>query len=229
MPPRSNQVILAGSVRATPRGRFVGRSPKREQVTVTVLLRPASRGLRNHVLELATQEPSRATTPVARGVPRPVRRDQRGRRPRPSVRPQQPAQHGPGRPGGPLGPAVRHRRRDRVGLRGRTGPVPNPDTCGPGAVRPHLRAAVARTGRPWRLRPGHAAPGASAVPHPPGQRTQGVPPVRRSGQLVYCPRTGHPVRLPPGWQRGRSEHRHHRARRWVPGVRPEPLLLDRRN
>lgn len=58
MPPRSNQVILAGSVRATPRGRFVGRSPKREQVTVTVLLRPASRGLRNHVLELATQEPS---------------------------------------------------------------------------------------------------------------------------------------------------------------------------
>jgi kumamolisin len=58
VPPRSNQVILAGSVRATPRGHFVGRSPRREQVTVTVLLRPASRGLRNHVLELATQEPS---------------------------------------------------------------------------------------------------------------------------------------------------------------------------
>jgi len=58
VPPRSNQVILAGSVRAAPRGHFVGRAPRREQVTVTVLLRPANRGLRNHVLELATQEPS---------------------------------------------------------------------------------------------------------------------------------------------------------------------------
>jgi kumamolisin len=58
MSPRKNHVPVAGSFRHAPAARYLGVAPRRQIISVTVLLRPANQDLRAHVLDLSNEEPA---------------------------------------------------------------------------------------------------------------------------------------------------------------------------